>query len=180
MTWKPDVAWFRRLCVGAIAALLAVVLFAVVQVPVLAAGSPDPVVVSDTAPGPVTWTSDNFPGGAYVATDNGAQCFDSSGFPKPYNPTGTSACEVFTLRVNLSISTYWTTHNGGVKFHSDEGINDFDFYVFRKNGDGTKGALITAQGAAGTVGGIEEFTIAQAQGDYSQSMLVSGIANDRR
>jgi hypothetical protein len=167
MSSKPGVASFRRLSVGGVAALLC----ASAPLPVLAAGTPDPVVISDTAPGPVTWTSDNFPGGAYVTTDNGAQCFYSSGpstgQPKqPYASTGASACEVFTLTVNLSSPTFWTTHNGGVKFHSDEGINDFDFYVYRKNPDLTKGALITAQGAVGGTGGIEEFTIDQAQGDY--------------
>jgi hypothetical protein len=114
----------------------------------------------------VTWTSDNFPGGAYVTTDNGAECFDSTGHPNPYTPTGPSACEVFTLQVNLSTTSFWTSHAGGVKFHSDEGINDFDFYVYRKNADGTKGALITAAGATGGTGGVEDFSIDQAQGAY--------------
>src|SRR5437588_17123 len=154
----------RRVGFGALLGLSSALISA--PLPVYAAGSPDPVVVSDIAPGPLTWTSDNFPGGAYVNTDNAAACFDSTGHPNPYTPTGPNACEVFTLTVNLSTSTFWSTHTGGVKFHSDEGINDFDFYVFRKNTDGTKGALITAQGAVGGTGGVEDFTIDKAQGDY--------------
>jgi hypothetical protein len=134
--------------------------------PAYAAGSPDPVVLSDTAPGPVTWTSDNFPGGANVGNVNGDNCFDSTGHPNPYTPTGPNACEVFTLTVNLSSATFWSTHSGGVKFHSDEGVNDFDFYVYVKNSDGTKGPLVTAQGATGSTGGVEDFTIDKAQGNY--------------
>ena len=159
--------WFRGVSVGAVVALgAALVPVATSQLNVHAAGSPDPVVVSDSAPGPATWTSDSFPGGANVGNVNGDNCFDSTGHPNPYTPTGPNACEVFTLTVNLSVSTFWSTHSGGVKFHSDEGANDFDFYVYRKNADGTKGALITAQGAIGSTGGIEEFTIDKAQGDY--------------
>src|SRR5712692_274692 len=158
--------WFRRAGIGAVVALGAAILpFAAGQLPVYAgAGSPDPVIVSDTAPGPVTWTSDVMVG-AYVTTDNAAQCFDSTGRPfNPPNLNGASACEVFTLTVNLSSSTFWSTHTGGVKFHSNEGTNDYDFYVFGKNADGTKGALITAAGAAGGTGGVEDFTIDKAQG----------------
>ncbi len=160
--------WFRRAGIGAVVALGAAILpFAAGQLPVYAgAGSPDPVIVSDTAPGPVTWTSDVMVG-AYVTTDNAAQCFDSTGRPfNPPNLNGASACEVFTLTVNLSSSTFWSTHTGGVKFHSNEGTNDYDFYVFGKNADGTKGALITAAGAAGGTGGVEDFTIDKAQGNY--------------
>ncbi len=162
------IGWFRRGAIGAALALGAAILpFATTQLPVYAgSGNPDPVVVSDTAPGPVTWTSDTMVG-AYVTTDNAAQCFDSTGRPiNPPNLTGANACEVFTLTVNLSSSTFWTTHTGGVSFHSNEGTNDYDFYVFGKNADGTKGALITAAGAAGGTGGVEDFTIDKAQGDY--------------
>src|SRR2546425_11034460 len=109
--------WFRRGAVGAALALGAALLpFATSQLPVYAgSGNPDPVVVSDTAPGPVTWTSDTMVG-AYVTTDNAAQCFDSTGRPiNPPNLTGANACEVFTLTVNLSSSTFWTTHTGGVE-----------------------------------------------------------------
>src|SRR6266481_3779573 len=162
------IGWFRRSAIGAALALGAAILpFATTQLPVYAgSGNPDPVVVSDTAPSPATWTSDTMVG-AYVTTDNAAQCFDSTGRPiNPPNLTGTNACEVFTLTVNLSSSTFWTTHTGGVSFHSNEGTNDYDFYVFGKNADGTKGALITATGAAGSTGGVEDFTIDKAQGDY--------------
>ncbi len=165
---KDRIGWFRRAGVGAAIALSAAILpFGASQLPVYAgAGNPDPVIVSDTAPGPVTWTSDVMVG-AYVTTDNAAQCFDSTGRPfSPPNLNGANACEVFTLTVNLSSSTFWSTHTGGVKFHSNEGTNDYDFYVFVKNADGTKGALVTATGAAGSTGGVEDFTIDKAQGNY--------------
>jgi hypothetical protein len=172
MTRSQRVVALRRIGVAGLIALAAAVLPANVRLVAHAAGTPDPVTIGDTAPGPVTWTSDTFLGGAYVTTDNGAQCFyptgsgTNTGHPKPYNPSGPSACEVFTLTVSLSSLNYWSSHNGGVKFHSDEGINDFDFYVYRRNVDGTKGDLITSQGAAGSTGGIEEFTIDKAQDSY--------------
>lgn len=156
----------RRFGAASGLALLAALLPVAFLFAVHAAGNPDPVVVGDLTPGPVTWTSDTFLGGAYVTTDNAAQCFDSTGHPNPPNLSGPSACEVFTLTVNLSSSTFWSSHTGGVSFFSNEGANDYDFYVFRKNADGTKGPLITAQGAAGSTGGVEQFTIDRAQGDY--------------
>src|SRR5258708_20663387 len=115
------IGWFRRGAIGAALALGAAILpFATTQLPVYAgSGNPDPVVVSDTAPGPVTWTSDTMVG-AYVTTDNAAQCFDSTGRPiNPPNLTGTNPCEVFTLTVNLSGSTFCTTTTAEVTFPSN-------------------------------------------------------------
>ncbi|TMD13586.1 MAG: exo-alpha-sialidase [Chloroflexi bacterium] len=164
---KPRTFTLRRACLGAVAVMGALfVPLAGSPLSAYAAGSPDPVVLSDTSPGPITWTSDSFPGGANVTNTNGDNCFDSTGHPNPYTPTGPNACEVFTLTVNLSSATFWSTHSGGVSFHSDEGANDFDFYVYLKNSDGTKGALVTSQGAVGGTGGVENFTIDKAQGDY--------------
>src|SRR2546428_13510868 len=109
--------WFRRGAVGAALALGAALLpFATSQLPVYAgSGNPDPVVVSDTAPGPVTWTSDTMVG-AYGTTDNAAQCFDSTG--RPINPptlTGANACYGLTRTANLPISTFWTTQTDGCR-----------------------------------------------------------------
>src|SRR5260370_34791846 len=109
------IGWSRRAAVGAAVALGAAILpFAARQLPVYAgAGSPDPVVVSDTAPGPVTWTSDVMVG-AYVTTDNAAQCFDSTGRPfNPPNLNGAGAGGVFTLAGNRSVCTFWVTRTGG-------------------------------------------------------------------
>ena len=154
----------RRASIALVAALVALLWILAVPHSAYAAGSPDPVVVSDTSRGPVTWTSDSFPGGVNATNTNGDNCFDSSGHPNPYTPTGPTACEVFTLHVGLS-STF-STQSWGVNFHSDEGINDFDFYVYKKNADGTKGAFVTADGATGGTGGVEDFTLHNPQGDY--------------
>jgi hypothetical protein len=156
-------ARFRGVCVAALVALSAALL-PVIQLQAATYTGTQSVPISNVS-GPATWTSDPMVG-AYATTDNAAQCFDSSGKPlNPPNLNGTSACEVFTLSVSVPAG-FWTTNTGGVKFHSIEGINDYDFYVFAKNADGTKGALITAQGAIGGTGGVEDFTIDKASGDY--------------
>jgi hypothetical protein len=155
MNVRARLARIRRAPIAALVAAGALVWpLAGSQLPALAAGT-DPVTISSGNP-PVTWTSDAFLGGTYVTTDNAAQCFDSSGQPKPPVFFGPAACEVFTLHV---------VGSGSVKFHSEEGANDFDFYVFANNG-GVKGPLVTAAGASGGTGGVEDFTISQAAGDY--------------
>ena len=156
----------RRASIGALLGLAAALLPAIMASPVYAtSGNPDPVVIDNGSNQSVTWTSDQMIG-TNVTNTNGDNCFDSSG--RPFNPptlNGPTACEVFTLTVNIA-SSYWLTNTGGVKFHSDEGTNDYDFYVYGKNPDGTKGALITNQGAQGATGGVEDFTIDKASGDY--------------
>jgi hypothetical protein len=129
------------------------------------AATPATVTVSDTAPGPVIWTSDAFPGGANVTNTQGDNCFDATGHPNTRTPSGPTACEVFTLQVNLS-ATYWSAQTGGVKLDFTVGAtNDFDYYIFRKNADGTKGAFVTSA-ATGSVGQDEHAVIDKAQGAY--------------
>src|SRR6267378_5518716 len=166
MTRSLRLVTLRRLGLSALIVLSVALLPPTVGIAAYTAGSPDPVIVSDAAPGPVTWTSDAMQG-TNVNNTNGDNCFDAS-TNKPVDPkvlVGPNACEVLTLTVN-DTAAFWTNHTGGVTFHSVEGANDYDFYVYRKNGDGTKGAFITAQGAIGGTGGVEDFTIDKPVGDY--------------
>jgi hypothetical protein len=163
MKQSRGIARFRRVCVGALVALSAALL-PTIQLQAASYTGTQTVPISNVS-GSATWTSDPMVG-AYVVTDNAAQCFDGTG--RPLNPphlAGADACEVFTLSVTVPAG-FWTNHTGGVRFHSEEGLNDYDFYVFLKNVDGTKGALVTAQGAIGGTGGVEDFTIDKASGEY--------------
>jgi hypothetical protein len=170
------IARFRRASIGAIAVLGAALLPISQSLVHASAAFPgtNPVAINNTS-GPVTWTSDTM-AGTYVTTDNAAQCFDGSGHPfDPPNVLLTNACEVFILTVTVPTG-YWTSHTGGVKFHSDEGTNDYDFYVFTRVG-GAKGTLVTAQGAIGGTGGVEDFTIPQASGEYYVAAVAFATAS---
>ncbi len=163
MTRSQRVVLLRRFGLAALIVLAAALLPGTVRLIAHANGT---ATVTMSGPGTVNWQSDAMTPGTNVGSTNADNCFDSTG--RPFSPptlTGPSACEVFTLTANVS-ATYWSSQSGGIKFHSDEGANDYDFYVFRKNSDGTKGQLITAQGAVGATGGVEDFSIDKPVGDY--------------
>src|SRR5258708_4037128 len=171
MTRSRRVVTLRGFGVLALIVLAAALLPATFRLVAHADGTA-PVVF--TGPATVSWHSDAMTPGTNANNTNGDNCFDSTGKPfSPPNLTGPNACEVLTLTASVPAS-YWSSQTGGIKFHSDEGTNDYDFYVYRKNADGTKGPLVTAQGALGSTGGAEDFSIAQPVGDYY--VAVAGFA----
>src|SRR6266404_3601065 len=65
------------------------------------------------------WTGPTFIAGTYTGGDRGGACFDASGQPLANPPTtGSSACDVFTLFVDVP-STFWTNTAGGVAVRLD-------------------------------------------------------------
>lgn len=110
------------------------------------------------------WTGATFTAAANTTGSLG--CFDASGRPALAQPTtGLSACEVFTLHVDLAPS-FWDGKSGGVNVLIDGfgATEDFDLQVYQRNADGTRGALLaeTEQGR----GVPESATISKASGGY--------------
>ena len=128
------------------------------------AATPASGSVSDTATS-TNWSGPVFAGGTYTSGDRGAKCFDASGQPKsPQATSGSSACDVFTLNVNVAPS-FWTNKAGGVAVRLDNfGTNDIDLYVYVRNADGTKGSFVTSSG--GVAGQPENAIIDNAAGGY--------------
>jgi hypothetical protein len=111
------------------------------------------------------WVGPTFAAGTYTAGDRGARCFDTNGQPKANPPiSGSSACDVFTLFVDVAPS-FWTNTAGGVAVRLDNfGPNDIDLYIYARNTDGTKGAFVTSSG--GVAGQPENAIIDNASGGY--------------
>jgi hypothetical protein len=111
------------------------------------------------------WAGPTFAAGTYTAGDRGAKCFDSTGHPLASPPaTGSGACDVYSLTVNVPAS-FWTNTAGGVAVRLDNfGANDIDMYIYQRNADGTKGAFVTSSGNA--IGMPENATIDNASGGY--------------
>jgi hypothetical protein len=126
--------------------------------------TPPSGAVSDTAT-TINWTGPTFVAGTYTTSDRGAKCFDASGRPLASPPvTGSSACDVFTLSVNVAPS-FWTNKAGGVAVRLDGfGVNDLDLYIYQRNADGTKGPFVTSSG--GAPGQVENAVIDSASGGY--------------
>ena len=136
----------------------------VVVIPLHASAStPGTITVTNTS-SPFSWTSDAFPGGLNVTNSQGDNCFDATGHPNPRTPSGPAACEVFTLQVTVPAG-FWTTNSGGAKLDFVVGNNDFDYYVYAKNLDGTVGAFVTSS-ATGSIGDDEHVLIDKADGAY--------------
>jgi hypothetical protein len=111
------------------------------------------------------WTGATFAAGTYTDGDRGAQCFGADGKPlSPPSSAGSNACDVYTLSVTVDPS-FWTNTAGGVAVRLDNfGASDIDLYIYRRNGDGTKGAFVTSSG--GVAGQPENAIIDNATGDY--------------
>jgi len=127
------------------------------------ASTPGTITITNTS-SPFSWTSDPFPGGLNVTNTQGDNCFDATGHPNPRTVSGPSACEVFTLQVTVPAG-FWTSNSGGAKLDFVVGTNDFDYYVYQKNADGTIGAFVTSS-ATGSVGDDEHVLIDKADGAY--------------
>ena len=158
MTWHNR-AHLRRLSIAGLVGLGVALWLALPT----AASTPSTVSLTNTS-APVTWTSDPFPGGLNVTNAQGDNCFDSTGHPNPTTPSGPTACEVFTLQVTVPTG-FWSTNSGGVKLDFVVGNNDFDYYVYTKNSDGTVGSFVTSS-ATGSVGDDEHVLIDKAEGAY--------------
>src|SRR5258706_11166067 len=131
----------------------------------LAAGAtPSSGHVSDTIT-TTTWTGPTFVAGTYTGGDRGGKCFDAAGQPLASPATtGSNACDVFTLFVDVA-SSFWTNKAGGVAVRLDNfGANDFDMYIYQRNADGTKGPFVTSSG--GPAGQAENAIIDNASGGY--------------
>ena len=112
-----------------------------------------------------SWTGPTFIAGTYTGGDRGGRCFDASGQPLATPPaTGSGACDVFTLLVDVAPS-FWLNKSGGVAVRIDNfGANDIDMYIYQRNADGTKGPFVTSSGNA--AGQPENATIDTASGGY--------------
>ncbi len=143
--------------------VLVLALLALISPHTLAA-TPPSGSVSDTVTS-TNWSGPIFTGGTYTSGDRGAKCFDASGHPvSPPATAGSSACDVFTLNVNVAAS-FWTNKAGGVAVRLDNfGANDIDLYVYVRNADGSKGVFVTSSG--GVAGQPENAIIDNAAGGY--------------
>ena len=122
------------------------------------AASPASGNVGETAP-LAEWQGATFTAATNAGNVQG--CFDLSGRPGPAVTTGPAACDVFTVSVGLAPS-YWQDKSGGLKV-SIAGSEDVDLYIYRRNPDGTRGALV-ADAATSSVS--ESVLIEDATGDY--------------
>ena len=123
---------------------LAVILLSVALVMATAARGATPTSGTITATNPsVSWTGATFAAAANAAGSYDG-CFDASGRPLAVAVTsGPIACEAFTLDVALD-AAFWADKSGGVtiKVGGYGPADDFDLYLFRRNADGTRGALV--------------------------------------
>lgn len=126
--------------------------------------TPPSGTISATSPG-TSWTGALFAGAVNaVGSQNG--CFDSSGRPLPVAVTaGPVACEVFTLNVALD-AAFWAEKSGGVtiKIGGYGPADDFDFVMYRRNDDGTRGAFV--DDSANTPGVPETLYVDKATGSF--------------
>lgn len=111
---------------------------------------------------PVQWTGPTFTAAATAGTTAG--CFDAFGRPSAaLVTTGPTACDVFTLHVDLS-PAFWAGKEGGVSVEIGEfNGNDFELLVYRRNADGTRGAQV---GSSATANPEESVLIDKASGGY--------------
>jgi X-Pro dipeptidyl-peptidase len=111
---------------------------------------------------PIAWTGPTFT--AAATAGNTAGCFDAFGRPAAVlTTTGPVACDIFTLFVDLAPS-FWESREGGVTVElSQFNGEDFELFIYKRNADGTKGALV---GSAATANPEESFLIDKAAGGY--------------
>lgn len=111
---------------------------------------------------PVEWAGPTFT--AAVTAGTTAGCFDVFGRPSQVlATTGPTACDLFTLFVDLDPS-FWVGKVGGVTVELGEfGGNDFELIVYRRNADGTRGAQVATSATANPE---ESVTIENASGGY--------------
>jgi X-Pro dipeptidyl-peptidase len=126
-----------------------------------AGASPAEGHLSDASP-PVAWTGPTFTAAATLGTTAG--CFDAFGRPAAVlATTGPTACDVFALFVDLTPS-FWDGKEGGVTVElSQFNGEDFELLIYRRNADGTRGALM---GSSATANPEESFLIDKASGGY--------------
>jgi X-Pro dipeptidyl-peptidase len=96
---------------------------------------------------PVEWAGPTFTTAATAGTTAG--CFDAFGRPSStLLTTGPTACDVFTLFVDLDPS-FWVGKVGGVAVEMGQfGADDFELIVYRRNPDGTRGAQVATSATA--------------------------------
>jgi hypothetical protein len=134
-------------------------------------GSIDATTTSVTWQG-ATFTAASYASSGVVPEDQGLACFNPANGNQPFNPpvtTGPTACDVYTLTVNLDAS-YWQTHAGGVTVklsgwhaNADGVTDDIDLYIYKHNSDGTNTFVTNSGNAAGIP---ETATIVSASGTY--------------
>jgi hypothetical protein len=125
----------------------------------------------------VSWQGVEFKAATYASSgvlpqDQGLLCFDPNHGNQPFSPpnaSGPSACDVYTLTVNVDTS-YWQSHAGGVtvnlsgwKLNADGATDDIDLYIYKHNADGTT-TFVTSSG--NPAGQPETATINNPTGTY--------------
>ena len=139
------------------AALAALVLLGVSGIG--SAATPTEGHVSETA-STLEWQGATFTAATNVGNVQG--CFDAFGRPSAVAiTTGPAACDVYTLYVDLT-PAFWQDKSGGVRVQI-AGTEDVDLYIYRRNPDGTRGALVI-DGATSSVS--ESALIEDATGSY--------------
>jgi X-Pro dipeptidyl-peptidase len=101
-----------------------------------------------TSDGPaVEWAGPTFT--AAATAGNTAGCFDAFGQPSAVLTTsGPTACDIFTLYVDIDPS-FWAGKVGGVTVEmGDFGGEDIDLIVYRRNPDGTRGPEVASSETA--------------------------------
>ncbi|MEY2514722.1 MAG: hypothetical protein QOJ89_2080 [bacterium] len=141
--------------VAAVAALCAV--------PAANAATPPSGTITPNAEftGSVSWSGTVNSGLGTVLVGNPEGCFGAD-----QRPNG--ACDVFALDVAAD-AAFYEKHPGAVNinatgFGGPLGVNDLDMYVFRRNGDGTRGEFVTGDGAI--AGADENVAIDKASGSF--------------
>ena len=111
--------------------------------------------------GSVSWTGTVNTGPGTVLVGNPEGCFGADGRPN-------GQCDVFALDVAAD-AAFYEEHPGAVNikatgFGGGLGLSDLDMYVFRRNGDATRGALVGGDGQVATAD--ENVAIDKASGAY--------------
>jgi hypothetical protein len=111
--------------------------------------------------GSVSWTGSVNSRLGTLLVGNPEGCFGADGRPN-------GACDVFALDVATD-AAFYTDHPGAVNinatgFRGALGLGDLDLYVFGRNADGTRGALVTGDGQI--AGADENVAIDKASGPF--------------
>ncbi|HEX7185675.1 MAG TPA: CocE/NonD family hydrolase [Thermoanaerobaculia bacterium] len=123
-----------------------------------AAATPASGNVGEAAPA-TEWQGATFTAATNVGNAQG--CFDAFGNPAAAMTAGPTACDVYTLTVDLD-PAFWQDKTGGVRVQID-GTEDVDLYIYRRNANGTRGPLVAD---SATSSGSESALIEDASGGY--------------
>ncbi|HWC26490.1 MAG TPA: hypothetical protein VG474_07900, partial [Solirubrobacteraceae bacterium] len=145
-----------------IGALALALLAAGACAPAAGAASPAAGTLSPDASGAgaLTWSGSVRPGTETLLADQGARCFGADG-----RPAAASGCDVFALDVAVP-PNFYSDHPGAVSIAARRfgPLADLDLYVYRRNGDGTRGEFVAGDGKP--LGADEGVGIDKAAGSY--------------